>query len=391
MKRTLSTRAREGLEFARALEGELERVLQPLDSARPLPTELSTEASVFSLERELFFDRCWAYVGAVRDGSRPGEFTTSPLGRASALVVRGDDLELRAFHNLCRHRPVPLVEERCGRAGSLRCPYHGWTYRLDGAVTRAPGWPPGLPREGLDLAPMRLDTWGGLAFACADPAAPPLREAEAPPWLAEAPLDLLVRAHEAEHEVAANWKLLAQNFQESLHFASTHPALERLTPSGRATSWSGSSLGPWLGGVMPLAPHAETVSLSGELSGRVPVVPPERRTAVHDALLFPLLFTSLQPDYLLLYRLEPLAVGRTRVRFEVRMHPASVAHAPAVHDVVGFWTRVNQEDRALCERQQRGLCEPSARRGGYLPAEEGVHAFDRLVARGLREALEKDA
>jgi Rieske 2Fe-2S family protein len=175
------------------------------------------------------------------------------------------------------------------------------------------------------------------------------------------------------------------NFQESHHFSCVHPSLEGRTPWTRSTSVLESER--WLGGTMELAPGFETVSESGKRNGRPFVAAPEDRELIKDALVFPLWLTSLQPDYLLTYRLAPLAVDRTLVVAEIHVHKSALADAADLDDVFAFWERTNAEDRAICERQQRGL---AARHGAalrYAESEDGLHAFERLVAARLLEAL----
>ena len=183
-------------------------------------------------------------------------------------------------------------------------------------------------------------------------------------------------------EVAANWKLLVENFQESHHFPLVHPGLEALTPF--AASRSVVTDGPWQGGVMALREGVESVSQSGRLNGRPLIAGAE----VCDALVAPALLTSLQPDYLLTYRLMPLAVDRTRVVGEIALHPAALVPGDLHADLTEFWDRTNAEDRDICERQQRGLASRAASPRCYAPSEDGVVAFDRWVARGLAAQLE---
>jgi glycine betaine catabolism A len=137
---------------------------------------------------------------------------------------------------------------------------------------------------------------------------------------------------------------------------------------------------------MELVADAETVSLDASRHERPFLAASEDRRRVHDAMLFPCLLTSLQPDYFLTYRLWPLSAQRTEVVADIFFHPAAFVPGFDPHDVYDFWERVNAEDRAICEGQQLGL-----RAGGFSPScyatvEDGVHAFDRLVARAyLRE------
>jgi Rieske 2Fe-2S family protein len=138
---------------------------------------------------------------------------------------------------------------------------------------------------------------------------------------------------------------------------------------------------------MELAKGFETVSESGKRNGRPFVAAEEDRGRVLDALVFPLWLTSLQPDYLLTYRLSPLAVDRTLVVAEIHVHKGALADGTSLDDVFAFWERTNAEDRAICERQQRGL---AARHGAplrYAQSEDGLHAFERIVAARYLEAL----
>jgi Rieske 2Fe-2S family protein len=223
-------------------------------------------------------------------------------------------------------------------------------------------------------------------FVNLDPQAPPLEESweGGPPWLARAG-GALARVFRADHEVRANWKVLVGNFQESHHFPSVHPSLEARTPWARSSSVAGRQA--WLGGIMELAEGCETVSESGRRDGRPFVAAPEDRRRVHDAYVFPLWLTSLQPDYLLTYRLAPLAADRTLVVAEIHAHPGALAAGVDLAGVTAFWERTNAEDRAICERQQRGLLSRHARPARYTASEDGLHAFERLVAARLLEAL----
>jgi Rieske 2Fe-2S family protein len=275
------------------------------------------------------------------------------------LVVRGPDLKVRAFFDVCRHRGASIVgREACGRTARFECPYHGWTYELDGRG-----------REPLRAVEVQL--WRGfvLIALCNDPT--PI--GEAPPWLEELPPLRLGRR--TSWTTKANWKFIGENFQETLHFPRVHKELEALTPAEDAFTWLGT--GRWLGGTMNI--QAETVSATGKLDGRPLIGKPGK---VFDALLFPCLLTSLQPDYLLLYRLSPLAVDETRIEFDIWFHAAADVNAPAVYEL---WDRINSEDRAIVEDQQQNTGSRAFEPTCYEPVEEGMHAFDRLVAKAYLE------
>ena len=355
------------------------RTLRPFAQAAGLPPEAFTSPDVLELEERAIFARAWIPVAHEADLARPGDWVHAPLRHQQVVVVRDADLRLGALHAICAHRGTLLCEGEGGRWPELvlRCPYHGWTYATDGRLLAAPGGPPAAEAPGLRRA--RVETRAGVVFVNLDPDAPPLEESwgGGPPWLSRAGR-ALARVFRADHEVRANWKVLVGNFQESHHFPSVHPSLEARTPWARSSSVVAHE--SWLGGIMDLAEGCETVSESGRRGGRPFVAAGEDRRRVHDALVFPLWLTSLQPDYLLTYRLAPLAADRTLVVAEIHVHPGALAAGVDLRDVTSFWERTNAEDRAICELQQRGLSSRDARPALYAASEDGLHAFERMVA-----------
>jgi glycine betaine catabolism A len=357
----------------RWLEGV--RATLAVDSeARQLPGEAYGEAG-FTLDAAIFRD-AWLPVAHASELAVPGTFVACEVFGERIVIVRGADLELRAFYDRCLHRGTPLTEGACGRAERLElvCPYHGLAYDLRGRPDGERARSLGVVAESLEAAP--LAERFGFVFVAASPPRRALADETAPPWLERASMGLLRLARRSAHEVAANWKLLVQNFQESHHFPTVHPSLEAKTPAMRSTSQAFG--GRFLGGTMEIVPGAETVSDSGRLSGRPFVAAEPDRRRVGDAHLFPGWLTSLQPDYFLSYGLMPLSPDRTRVVADIYVHAAAPQAADdALH---AFWDRTNAEDRAICERQQRGVSSPSYRPGPYAPSEDGMRAFDRLVA-----------
>lgn len=327
------------------------------------------------------FDHGWVCVGRVEDLPSPGSWLRAPLTRAGVLVTRAADGELRAFHAVCTHRGSALFDAHAPDEGQdaarFRCPYHNFEFELDGRACA----------QVSDLSPVRLETALGFLFVTLDAASPPLADAlgETPPWLARAGLAgeaKLSRVRRVAYDVDARWTIVVENFQESLHFASVHPALEALTPSARADTWMPEGgKGPWFGGIMPIVDTAETVSLSGRRHGRPFLVPEDDRRVVHDAMRSPNLLTSLQPDYLLTFVLYPMGESRTRVVASTYFHESAAGDADegAESDVLDFWSRVYDEDKVACERQERGMAS-HAMPAEYTDVEEGALAFAKLVA-----------
>jgi Rieske 2Fe-2S family protein len=360
---------------------ELEAVVQTFGRATPLPRAAFVDPAVLELEQRHLFQSSWIPVAHEADLPRPGDWVRAPLLGEHVVVMRSADLEITALHAVCAHRGTLLVDGERGhlRDLQLRCPYHAWTYATDGTLLDSPGRSAGGPRPALARAGTALRH--GVVFVNQDEDVPEMDAG--PPWLARAAATPLARVSRTDHEVRANWKLLVGNFQESHHFPSVHPGLEGRTPWRASSSVVVSDA--WLGGAMDLAEGMETVSQSGRRQGRSFVAAPEDRSRVLDAWVFPLWLTSLQPDYLLTYRLAPLAADRTLVVAEIQVHPAAVSDD--LDDVLPFWERTNAEDRAICELQQRGLEARHPRSREYAASEDGLHAFERIVASRYLRAL----
>jgi glycine betaine catabolism A len=358
----------------------------PLELAVQLPPEVYRDPEVFAFERVAILDRAWRCLGRTEEVPESGSCRCSPATPEGVLLVRGEDGVVRGFYNVCPHRGALLLHHPAAHQTSLVCPYHAWRFGLDGRLLGAPHTR-GL--QGFDpadhgLPAVRVDTWQGFVFANLDGQAPPLLE-----WLDDLPsvfgrwrLEALRCGRSESYVVQANWKLLGENFAESHHFPLIHPELNRLTPTGRAGSIA--SRGPWQGGTMALREDAETVSLDGSRHGRalLPGCTTEDARLVYDFLVWPTLLVSVQPDYLLVYRLDPVAPRATRVTASIHFapdaRPEEPCHAP---DVFAFWDLTNRQDQRVCERQQLGVESRGWRPGRYATVEDGTHLFDRMVVR----------
>jgi Rieske 2Fe-2S family protein len=395
-----------------SLRDDLLGVLRPFGAATPLPRAAFVDPGLLDLEESAILSSSWIPVAHEADLARPGDWVRAPIRGEHLVVLRGADLGLAALFGVCSHRGTLLCDGEGGHLETLqvRCPYHGWTYATDGSLLEAPGALPASRPPGLVRA--RVEVRAGVVFVNLDPEAVPLDDSWAggPPWLSRQKLFALERVSRTDHEVQANWKVVAGNFQESHHFPTVHPSLEGRTPWAASSSVipdaspketvvdeRGGALPrraedqTWLGGIMDLAPGFETVSESGQRRGRPFVAAEEDRGRVRDALVFPLWLTSLQPDYLLTYRLAPLAADRTLVVAEIHVHPGALAAGVDLGDVFAFWERTNAEDRAICELQQRGLSTRRAAPSRYAASEDGLHAFERIVAARYLRALFGDA
>jgi glycine betaine catabolism A len=365
---------------------QLEAALAPLGSSRMLPRAAYVDPDVFAWEQANFF-AAWQCVGRADEVAEPGCQTAISAGAAGVLVTRDESGTLHAFANVCRHRGHELLP--CGASARKRgivCPYHAWSYRLDGSLLAAPGFrdAAGFDPRQHGLAELPVRDWHGWLFVDGSGRAGDFDErigALAGIVAPYAPERLHVSTTHS-YEIAANWKVIVENYQECYHCSMIHPELCRVSPPE-----SGANLdlpGDWVGGWMALRDDAETMSLDGSSHGAVidGLDETERRTVMYLAV-FPNLLISLHPDYVMTHRLVPRAVDRTYVECAWAFPSAAVEHAgfnPAY--AVDFWDLTNRQDWAACESVQRGLSSEHARPGPLAPEEDGVQQFVSRVAAG---------
>jgi phenylpropionate dioxygenase-like ring-hydroxylating dioxygenase large terminal subunit len=364
----------------------LEATLRPRAEASQLPREVYRSPEVLAWERTHLFEEAWVCVGREEDVPAPGDLLTTAIGDEPVLVGRDEDGGLRAFSNVCQHRGSMLVlEPAVSGAERLVCPYHGWTYGLDGGLRAAPHMAEarGFDRAACGLSPLGIGAMGGWIFVNVSGDAGSLEDYldDFPPQLERFATGELRRVERREYDVAANWKALSENYQECYHCPSIHPELVEVTPyrSGRDED----SRGPWLGGPMDLAEGCTTMTRSGT-SDRPPIpgVPEEDLRRVYYFTVLPNLWISGHPDYVMTHTVWPAAPDRTRIVCEWLFHPSQIA-APGFDptDAVEFWDLVNGQDWAACERVQRGLAGRGFRGGRYSDMEGTIHRLAGMFAR----------
>jgi phenylpropionate dioxygenase-like ring-hydroxylating dioxygenase large terminal subunit len=351
-----------------------------------LPGAAYCSPDVFAWEMEHFFERGWVCLGREEETGRAGDYRALRIGREGILLSRDAGGRLHAFFNVCRHRGHELLEPgACASARAIRCPYHGWVYELDGRLKSAArfGDVACFDAAGTGLVPVRVETWQGWVFVNAGGQAPPLNA-----WTGEltrlvasyAPGELRIGAR-STYEVAANWKILTENYHECYHCPQIHPQLCRVSPpeSGRNPPHNGA----WIGGTMDLAEDAQTMSLDGVSHGEfLPGLSVAARRLVLYYGLFPNMLISLHPDYVLTHRLEPLAPDRTRVECHWLFPSQTIAHPGfSPNYAVEFWDMTNRQDWHACESVQRGVSSAGYRQGPLSEREEMVYRFVSHVAR----------
>ena len=362
---------------------------------RTLPRRAYFDESVYQREREGIFAHEWYCAGRAESIPASGDYSIVTVAGESVLLVRGADNVLRGFFNVCRHRgcelvltaPRAAVENIAGPsghfAGAIRCPYHSWTYSLDGALRTAPFLEEdaGFARSDLPLHPVGVDVWGGFVFvnltparAAADGRTLLTQLGEAP---ARYPLAELRTARRIVYEVAANWKVMLENYNECYHCAGVHPELCALVP---AFKYRGGSELDWESGI-PHRPGAWTFTESGT-SARAPFagLDDDERVRHKGELLYPNLLLSLSADHVVAFTLWPQGPTHTTIACDFLFDPAEMAKPgfdPS--DAVNFWDLVNRQDWTICEGVQRGMRSRMFEHGFYAPMESWSLDIRRYV------------
>jgi Rieske 2Fe-2S family protein len=362
----------------------LSAVDRPTERAFTLPGPIFSEPSIFALEMRRVFHNSWQCVGTADEVPRPGDYRTVELGGSGVMMIRGKDGALRAFHNVCRHRGTRLLGAPEGSGlRAIRCPYHAWTYDLEGNLVAAPHMDgiEGFERRGYGLYPVRLEEWRGFVFLNLHPGAPPLEEALGPlaRRASSYPLERLRRAHRVVYEIAANWKLVLENANECYHCPGIHPQLNAITPyrSGQEDAKDGPVIGGW----MDLAEGFKSLTHTGETRRHIfPGLREEDRRRVYYYSLFPANVFSLLPDYVTFDWFVPLAPDRTLCTFDIYVDQDIVDKAD---DAMSFWDETNRQDWRICEMAHLGSRSMAFTQGRYSGEEESVHAFDRFYVRAM--------
>jgi Rieske 2Fe-2S family protein len=366
---------------------QLARTLAPFGESRMLPVEAYTSDEVFAWEKDNFFSG-WTCLGRSADIAEPGMQRADKVGDTSALLVRGEDGVLRGFANVCRHRGHEILP--CGgsaKARAITCPYHSWSYKLDGQLFSAAGYG-GF--ESFDMAefplrPLAVEEWHGFVFVDLSGKAGPLAAHLAGLEERVAPYRLETLEVRGRHEyvIKANWKIITENYQECYHCSSIHPELCQVSPPDSGENWAPAA-GAWVGGYLDLMPHAVTMSLDGSSGGAfIPGLNDEEMRRVDYIGVFPNLLISLHPDYVMTHRAVPLSPGETWVECAWAFPPEATSMPdfdPAY--AMDFWDITNREDWSACESVQRGMESGFAVPGPLAPDEDAIYQFVTMVARG---------
>ena len=367
---------------------------RPVETATGLPRHAYTDPAFLDLERQFVFDASWVFVGAAETIPDPGDLMPMDLIGRPVVVVRQRDGGIKAFHNVCRHRGVILVEKARTQRPTMTCPYHAWSYGLDGTLLKTPHFAGdgnhdtgSIPRDCLDLKAIRCEAWHGLIFLNMSGDAALLAEHMAPVAQRYSDFDFSEMRLGAtqEFELAANWKLPIENFIEGYHLPWTHP---------------------FLNSVSSMANHYSVIDepIAGQGSDLY-----ERDKAGHDALpqfsglsehwrvraeypsLLPNMLLGVHVDHITVWGIYPVGPDRAleRVYFFYAGEAALAPELAGQREVVENNLRsINLEDVGVVESMQRGRASPGYVDAHFSPYHEGcIHSFEKRIANAIGAGL----
>lgn len=374
-----------------------EHAALPFEQARMLPLAAYSSAELLQTELEQLFASDWLCVARTADIPNVGDHVTAALpsqrGDRSIIVVRNNDGALSAFDNVCIHRGAQLVSTEspatCNTA-RFTCPYHAWTYRLDGSLTGGPHMDRSTEADGSPFDPARhqlsslaLEIWEGFVFVSQHPDPQPLS-----PELtglhdvtARYAMDRYVPIYNSVDVWDTNWKLLVENFMDAYHVFKVHKTSFGATGDDTAFTTMHPGTNRWAHHrVMNPSDndlcHESNTSLDGDW----------RKTTVLAAI-FPGFVIQLQPDWLWFLRITPVGTSRVRIAWQVAVAPELLsaqddadAYSETIMDLVH---QVNSEDHPIVEGIRRSVERPQFRRGPFSYLERNVYDFDRYVATRL--------
>jgi Rieske 2Fe-2S family protein len=358
--------------------------------ARTLDARWYLSPAVFATEVERFFARGWSCVGREEQLAEPGAYFLTTVAGESLIVTRDARETLRALFNVCRHRGTRMCTQTTGRlSGSIQCPYHAWTYALDGTLQAARNMQdvPGFDRADYPLIAASVATYGGFIFVspAADPEPFGRIYAALLPRFGAWNLPGLRVARTIEYHLACNWKLIFQNYSECYHCPLVHPQLDKLSPSDSGRN--DLDEGPILGGYSELRQTGMSLTTSGRTTRRpLGTVAGADLQRSYYYTIFPGLLLSLHADYVMTHRIEPLAPNRTRIVCEWLFDPRTMT-APDFDpsDDVDFWDLTNRQDWQVNELTHAGIESRAYRSGPYANAEGLLAAFDRYYLGRMRD------
>ncbi len=403
------------------------QVLRSLRERTPgtgLTRDFYTDAEIFALDLEQIFYKDWLFVAHSAELSEAGSYLTLQVGAYPIVLTRAADGVIRGFVNSCRHRGARVCPELAGKASRLVCPYHQWTYQLDGRLFAARQMGPGFDRSQLGLKPVHCETVAGYIFICLAAEAPdfgPTRR-HLEPYLLPHRLSEARVAYQSTIIEEGNWKLVWENNRECYHCAGNHPELAR-TFSDRptVTSVSGAADDPQITehwrrcesaclasqfqlspdgqmrtARMPLVEPAVSYTMTGEVAVKRPLSDSIPRDLNIGALLlfhYPTTWNHCLTDHAISFRVLPLSPGRTELTTKWLVHRDAVEGVDYdLEELTQVWLATNDQDSRIVREIQIGMSCPAYEPGPLSNVTEGgVEQFIEWYCARLEQRLSPEA
>jgi Rieske 2Fe-2S family protein len=386
--------------------------------AKTLAQQYFVSPEVFAEEQEKIFSMEWVLVGHQSQLANAGDYFVVEAAGESLIVIRDSRFEIRGFYNVCRHRGTRLREDRNGHLSAIQCPYHAWTYALDGRLIGAPHMDqvPGFDKANYSLHAANLALWEGFIFVNLEDASTQRGGyMSLEKWFAPLAgkfshwnLPKLRAAKRIEYDMKANWKLMFENYSECYHCPGVHPMLSKVSPYDSAEN--DLTKGPFLGGFMKINKGAG-LTMSGKAcalgiadSGRAHDRAPARnrnpsqeiesdydhehehdgKNRVFYYSIFPNMLLSLHPEYVMVHQLWPQSPERTLILCDWLFHPEAFEREDFnPDDAVEFWDMINRQDWHVCELSQQGIASRVYEPGPYSARESIPAAWDDYYLRQI--------
>ncbi|MGE5213847.1 MAG: aromatic ring-hydroxylating oxygenase subunit alpha [Nitrospirota bacterium] len=361
--------------------------------AETLPQRYFVSPDIFAEELQKIFAANWVLVGHQSQLAEPGDYFLADVAGESLIITKDQRSTIRAFYNVCRHRGARLCEQQNGHATAIQCPYHAWTYALDGRLLGAPHMDetPGFNKGEYPLKPVRLGLWEGFIFLnLTNGSTERGGYMSLEKWFEALNgkfsawnLASLRSAKRIEYDIKANWKLMFQNYSECYHCLGVHPELSKISPYDSAEN--DLIEGPFLGGFMRIA-NDKSLTMSGSACA-LPVgnFGDDDFRFVFYYSIFPNMLLSLHPDYVMVHQLEPQSPDRTLIFCDWFFNPEAFKRSDFdPNDAVQFWDMVNKQDWHVCELSQQGISSRAYEPGPYSARESIPAAWDEYYLRQVR-------
>ena len=370
-----------------------EAVRRPLLEAETLPVWCYTSPAFYRREVERIWRKVWNFLGSADHIPNPGDYFTVSFAGTPLIIMRDQDGSVRSFVNSCRHRGSELLEGD-GNCKLIVCPYHSWTYELNGRLRGAPEMEKtvGFDKDENGLVPIRTEVWGGFIFVCFDNSAPPLKNflGELPDKLLPYRLEDMALVRRKTYDIACNWKLFVENAKESYHIATVHRStIDKYASAKAAGYWVEEAKGEYVitfaqhEGSMALLKGAKGFPKIESLSGR------REENGTYAPLIYPSTYLACTVDCAWYLEMHPIGPDRTRM-VHGALFPRSRLSRPDYKEVVENyfkrWDVTIEEDVVASERQQKGVDTDYAMPGRFSHREPLVHEIDNWV---LDQVLDK--